>query len=177
MRNPVRCMLIALTVLLAVGAVAVAQTTQTAAPKGDTLSTDGSAAPAEVKSAADAPAEPTAAEGQGDETPAVPAPENTGPFDNPTFLIIMVGMIVLMYVWMGRSKKKQANKRKEMLANLRKGDKVRTIGGILGTVVEIRETEVIIKIDENTGARMHFIRDAVHAIGDDARKSDEDAAK
>jgi len=91
--------------------------------------------------------------------------------------LMIIGMIVLMYVWMAWSKKKQGNKRNDMLANLKKGDKIRTIGGILGTIVEVRETEIVIKTDENAGTRMHFVREAIQVIGDEARKKPDDERK
>ena len=45
-------------------------------------------------------------------------------------IFVLIGGMVLLYVWMGRNRRKQESKRKEMLANLKKGDKVTSIGGI-----------------------------------------------
>ena len=47
------------------------------------------------------------------------------------------------------------------LASIKKYDKVMTIGGIIGTVMEIREDEVILKVDDNTNTRMKFSRSAI----------------
>lgn len=92
-----------------------------------------------------------------------------------TFPLIMIGVFVLMYVWMGRGKKKREAKRRDMLASLKKGDKVTSIGGIVGTVVEVREDEVAVKVDENNNIRMRFARWAIRGVGDQAKtKAPED---
>ncbi|MBS3734277.1 MAG: preprotein translocase subunit YajC [Phycisphaerae bacterium] len=81
--------------------------------------------------------------------------------------IVILGGFLLLYLWMGRSRRKQEAKRREMLSNLKKGDKVTSIGGICGTVVEVREDEVVIKIDDST--RMRMARWAVRGVGDEAK--------
>ena len=51
-----------------------------------------------------------------------------------------------------------------MLANLKRGDRIQTIGGILGSVVEARENEVVIKIDESTNTKIRIVRDAIKKV-------------
>ena len=41
---------------------------------------------------------------------------------------------------------------------------MQTVGGLLGTIVELRDDEVVLKIDESTGTRAHVARSAVQAI-------------
>jgi len=53
-----------------------------------------------------------------------------------------------------------------MIEALKKGDKVVTIGGICGTIVEAKPTEIVIKVDDNT--KIKFARWAVRAAGEDA---------
>ena len=60
-----------------------------------------------------------------------------------------------------------------MLAALKKGDKVTSIGGIVGTIMDVREDEVVVKVDENNNVRMRFARWAVRGTGDDAKKEAE----
>jgi preprotein translocase subunit YajC len=81
----------------------------------------------------------------------------------------MVGGFILLYVWMGRSRRKQESKRKEMLAALKKGDKVTSIGGIVGTVIEVREDEITVKVDETNNVRMKFARWAIRGVGEAAK--------
>jgi len=126
--------------------------------------------------AADAPAATgqDAPDGQADQ-PAddqVPPPPRKTLFDNPMFLVVMFGGLALLWIWSSRSRKKQARKRQEMLSSLKKGDKVTSIGGIVGTVIEVRENEVTVKVDETSNVRMKFARWAIRGVGD-AAKSEE----
>ena len=50
------------------------------------------------------------------------------------------------------------------MASLAKGSKVQTIGGILGTVVEVRDDELIVKVDENSNTRLRFAKSAVTTV-------------
>jgi preprotein translocase subunit YajC len=49
-----------------------------------------------------------------------------------------------------------------MLAALKKGDKVITIGGLHGTVQNVKDTTVIIKVDDNV--KLEFLRSAVSNV-------------
>ncbi|MDP6546204.1 MAG: preprotein translocase subunit YajC [Phycisphaerae bacterium] len=97
-------------------------------------------------------------------------------FFNPQMMLLLGGM-VLLFVFMGRGKRKTEAKRKEMLATLKKGDKVTTIGGIIGTVMELRDDEVVVKTDESNNARMRFARWAVRGVGDQAKSENQEEKK
>ncbi len=79
------------------------------------------------------------------------------------FLFIMIGMIALMIFMSSRGKKKQQKKHQDMMEGLKKGDRVVSIGGIIGTLVEVKDTEVVIKISDNT--RMRMTKGAIRAAG------------
>ena len=88
----------------------------------------------------------------------------------PLFLML----IVIMFVFMMGGNRKEKKRRAAMLDALKKGDKVQTIGGVLGTVVEVRESEVIVKVDENANTRMRFARSAIqNVLADKAEKEKE----
>ena len=86
----------------------------------------------------------------------------------PMLLILGLGMVALFW-WSSRSRRKQESKRKEMLSSLKKGDKATSIGGIIGTVIEVREDEVLVKVDETNNVRMRFARWAIRGVGDQAK--------
>jgi len=90
-----------------------------------------------------------------------------GLFGGMTPFLLIIGVFVLMYVFMGSSRRKRETKRRQMLANVKKGDRITTIGGICGTVADVREDEVVVKVDENV--RMHVARWAVRGIGEEAK--------
>jgi preprotein translocase subunit YajC len=88
------------------------------------------------------------------------------------FPLILLGVLVLMYIFTTRTRRKQEKQRREMLESLSKGDKVVTIGGICGTVIDVKGNEVTVKVDENNNVRMKFTRWAVRNVGDEAKEED-----
>jgi len=95
--------------------------------------------------------------------------ERTGPGLDWKFFAIMIGGFAFLMFWTNRMKRKQESKQKEMQAGLKKGDEVRSMGGILGTVIEVREDEIVVKVDETNNTRLHFIRSAIQAAGPQAK--------
>jgi preprotein translocase subunit YajC len=85
------------------------------------------------------------------------------------FPLLLIGGFVVLYIFMGRGRRRQETRRKQMLANLKKGDKIVSIGGIMGTVIEVREDEITVKVDETNNVRMRFARWAIRGVGEDAR--------
>lgn len=83
----------------------------------------------------------------------------------PWLMPLAIGGVILVWVFMGRKGKKSEKQRKEMLANLKKGDKVTSIGGIVGTVLTVRERDVTVKIDEGSNTKMRFARWAIRTVG------------
>ncbi len=80
----------------------------------------------------------------------------------------MIGGFILLWIFMSRGRKKQAAKRRDMLQSLQKGERVITIGGIVGTIIEARDDELVVKVDDNT--RMKFARWAVRTAGEDVKE-------
>ncbi len=76
---------------------------------------------------------------------------------------LLLGILVL-YFFVFRSKKTQERKREDMLSQLKRGDRVQTIGGILGTVIEVKDTEVLLKVDESSNTKIRFSRSAIHRV-------------
>ena len=121
---------------------------------------DGGAKPAEGKKVPDA-----ATDGKG------------GGNMNTVFLVVMFGGLILMMVFMNRGKRKDAHRRAEMLAAIKKGDKVTSIGGIIGTVMDVKADEITVKVDESTNTRMKFARWAIRGVGDAAKVENQTGAE
>jgi len=64
-----------------------------------------------------------------------------------TFMIMMVLMIVVFYFFMIRPQMKKSKEQKTFREGLKKGDRVVTIGGIHGKVLEVKETTMIIETE------------------------------
>ena len=68
---------------------------------------------------------------------------------------IMLALIfVVMWFFMIRPQRKQQKELENFRNSLKKGDKVVTIGGIYGTVSEIKENNVLIEVDNNVKIRV-----------------------
>ena len=63
-------------------------------------------------------------------------------------LIMMGGMFVIMYFFMIRTQMKKAKEDKKFQESIAVGDKVMTLGGIHGKVLEVDETTVVIGLDQ-----------------------------
>ncbi len=101
-----------------------------------------------------------------------PGNQNQNPLGGP-FIFILLGMFVLMIFFSMRTQKKERKKREAMLGALKKGDRIQTIGGILGNVVEVREHKVVVKVDENNNTKMTFARTAIQTIFEDKSDTEE----
>ncbi len=86
--------------------------------------------------------------------------KKTSPFGSSQFLFL--GLIfVLMYFILFRGPKKKQQQHKQMVQTLEKNDKVRTIGGIIGTVVDVKGDEITLKIDESNNTKMKVVSSAI----------------
>ena len=69
-------------------------------------------------------------------------------------IAMIVLIFVVMWVFMIRPQRKQQKELENFRNSLKKGDKVVTIGGIYGTVCEIKENSVLIEVDNNVKIRV-----------------------
>ena len=82
-------------------------------------------------------------------------------------IILVVGMMMIMTTLSGRKDKK---KRQTLMDSLGKGDKVLTIGGQIGYIDRISDTEIVLKIDENSNAKSRFTKAAIQQVLESASK-------
>jgi len=96
--------------------------------------------------------------------PAPDAPaEQTAP--SPFSHLIMIVLIFgVMYLFLFRGPKKKQQEHQKMVQALKKNDRVRTIGGIIGTVLDVRDDEIVLKIDESTNTKMRVIPAAIATV-------------
>jgi preprotein translocase subunit YajC len=74
--------------------------------------------------------------------------------------IIMFGLMFLVfYLFMIRPQMKKAKEEKQFRAELKKGDKVVTIGGIHGKIAEVKETTLLIEVGD--GLKLKIEKTAV----------------
>ena len=68
--------------------------------------------------------------------------------------IMLILIFVVMWFFMIRPQRKQQKELENFRNALKKGDKIVTIGGIYGTVCEIKEDSVLIEVDNNVKIRV-----------------------
>ena len=74
---------------------------------------------------------------------------------SPWTMWIMLALIFgVMWFFMIRPQKKQQKELQKFRDALKRGDKVVTIGGIYGTVVEIKDASVLIEVDNGVKIRV-----------------------
>ena len=82
------------------------------------------------------------------------------------FGLMILLLFAVMYFFMIRPQRKQQKELETFRAGLKKGDKVVTTGGIYGTVDEVTDRTVLIKVDGDVKLRMDknsIIRDYTNA--------------
>lgn len=135
-----------------------------------------------------APAAADASSTEAKLTGAVPASGTTGAPGTPAtqqgtggafgglgilpLIFVMVAVMMLMTTLSGRKEKK---KRKALMDSLGKGDKVITIGGQIGIVDQVRDTEVVLRIDENSNAKARFSKASIQQVLESSDKGGSDA--
>lgn len=109
--------------------------------------------------------EPVTAEGEA--TTVVPdsnAPAAKSPLSKPFgsgSLIWLAVMFVLFYFILFRGPHKKQQQQKQLVQSLKKNDRVRTIGGILGTIVDIKDDEITLKVDEANNTKIKIASSAI----------------
>lgn len=68
--------------------------------------------------------------------------------------IMLLLLFVVMWFFMIRPQRKQQKELEKFRNELKKGDKVVTVGGIFGTVAEVSDKSVLIKVDGETKLRV-----------------------
>ena len=100
-----------------------------------------------------------------DPAPGGAAPEQS-PFGGMSIFPLIFMLLIVFYLIVLRPQKKEQKKRLELLNNLKKNDRVVTIGGIYGVVMNAkRETdEVILKVDETNDTKIRVIYNAIARV-------------
>ncbi len=80
------------------------------------------------------------------------------------FLPLMIIMFAVMYFLIIRPQKQKEKKRKEMISNVRKQDKIVTAGGVHGVVVSVKENEVIVRVDDAKDVKIKVDKSALTSV-------------
>jgi preprotein translocase subunit YajC len=73
-------------------------------------------------------------------------------------IVFLVGIFYFLLIAPQRKKQKQHQK---MLSEIKKNDRVVTVGGIHGIVKSVAEREVVLTVDDSNKTKMTFSREAI----------------
>ncbi len=74
----------------------------------------------------------------------------------------LILMVVVFYFLIMRPQQKRNKERNKMLSALKKGDKIVTIGGLHGTISEITDDTVVLRVNDVT--KLTFDRSAINNV-------------
>ena len=91
-------------------------------------------------------------------------------------ILMLVLMLALMYFIMIRPENKRKKEADQMRASIRTGDNITTIGGVIGTVVDVKESKVVIETSADR-VRIEFAKWAVSSNETGAERNAAEAKK
>ena len=77
------------------------------------------------------------------------------------FFIVIIAAMLFFTMWSSRRDRKR---REALISAIKKHDRVQTIGGVIGSVVEIKPDYIVLKVDESSNTRITFARSAVQQV-------------
>jgi len=91
-----------------------------------------------------------------------------GAKQSPAAAFFPFALILAMFAFIfltSRSQKKREKKERETMFNaMSKNDRVLTVGGVIATVISVKDSEVVLKVDESTNTKMTFLKTSIQRI-------------
>jgi preprotein translocase subunit YajC len=84
--------------------------------------------------------------------------------------LLFAALIGIMFIFLSRSQSKKRKKEEEMRKNLKIGDEIITIGGIMGKIVSLRDESDSAVIESGT-EKIRIKRWAIAGVGDNTNKT------
>ncbi len=96
-----------------------------------------------------------------------------------SMLMLWVPILLLGYLLLIRPQQRQQAKRREMLAQVKKNDRVIAAGGIYGVVTNVRPEadEVTVKVDEATNTKIRMTLSSINSVIRDGSSDDKASSK
>ena len=91
-------------------------------------------------------------------------------------IVMLVAMFAIFYFMLIRPENKRKKEAENMRSNLKKGDVITSIGGIVGKIVMVNDTTIIIETSEDR-VRVELTKWAVSSIGTQASQDPVPAKK
>ena len=95
---------------------------------------------------------------------------DTAPAGNPaatnpiTSLVPFVLIFAIFYFLMIRPHQKKQKEVDKMVSGLKKGDRVVTVGGVIGVIASIQNDYVVLKVGDNENTKIEVLKSAVSGL-------------
>ena len=110
---------------------------------------------------------PATTTGPGGTTTAPGGTVEKPPASSPWGMIVPIMLMFgVLYLVLFRGQRKEDKRRKALIAELKKGDRVMTIGGLVARVVSIDGDEVVLKVDESANVKATYRKSASQEVID-----------
>lgn len=85
-------------------------------------------------------------------------------FNNPQIvsLLYIVALFAILYFLMIRPQQQRQKKHQELLKSLKVDDSVITVGGILGTIVKVKENTFVLRVADNV--RIELLKSSISQV-------------
>ena len=96
---------------------------------------------------------------------AYAAPAQAGSEANPILSFLpLILIFVIFYFFLIRPQQKRQQETQKMVNELKKGDRVTTIGGIIGTITSVQNDYVVLKVGDNESTKMEVLKSAISGL-------------
>lgn len=89
------------------------------------------------------------------------APSASPQPQNSLLMWMLPVLLLVMIIPSFLGNKREKKKRDELISSIKKHDRVQTLGGIIGTVQDMTDTEVVLKVEEG---RIRFAKSAIQTV-------------
>ncbi|ODS32322.1 MAG: preprotein translocase subunit YajC [Candidatus Scalindua rubra] len=85
-------------------------------------------------------------------------------FGGMGLMLPFILMFAILYLLIIRPQRTKERHRKEMIANIRKHDRIVTVGGVHGVVISVKENEVIARVDDKKDVKLKIDKSAITSV-------------
>jgi preprotein translocase subunit YajC len=79
-------------------------------------------------------------------------------------MFFALGLMALMIFMSMMASRKEKKRMATLLSSIKRHDRVMLAGGMIGTIAEVRDDEVVVKVDDATNTRIHFRKSSVQQV-------------
>ena len=76
----------------------------------------------------------------------------------------LILIFVIFYFFLIRPQQKKQAEAQKMIENLKKGDRIVTVGGVIGTITSIQNDYVVVKVGDSENTKIEILKSAVSGL-------------